>query len=88
MRMSPFLAKPLRTEAQARADLARSRHLDTLRQMAKDWAHKAHGAESSEKHANAGYYRDRQHACNFALRELIPMTEGPRQALDAMAGTE
>ena len=84
--MSPYLAKPLRTEAPARADLARGRHLDTLRQMAKDWAHKAREAESNEKHANAGYYRDRQHACNFALREIDPTFEGPRQTFDAMAG--
>lgn len=86
--MSPYLAKPLHTEAQARADLARRRHLVTLREMAADFAHLARGAESSEKHRNAGYYRDRQHACDFALRELIPMTEGPRQTLDAMAGAE
>ena len=74
---SQFLNRPLRTEA----DVSRSHNIRILHEMAADYRHKARGAEGSENYKNAGFYRDRQHACLAALREMDPMTEGPRQAL-------
>ena len=84
--MSAYLAKPLCTEAQARADLARRLYLAILREMAADYRHKARGAGSSEKHANAGDYRDRPHACTCAVRRLLAPLAGPRPALDPPGG--
>ena len=66
-------------------ELTVRRHLRVLREMAKDYQHYAVGAESSESYEKAKRLRERYHACLWALRELDPAIEGPRQTLDSMA---
>ena len=61
------------------------RHLRVLRQMANDYRHYAIGTESSENHKNAGRLWNRHHACLWALRELDPEIEGPRQIMADIA---
>ncbi len=68
-------------------DTDRRRYLRVLREMATDYKHRATGFENSvERRHLAGRMHERHGACRWALRQLEPMTEGPRQILDAMAG--
>ena len=73
-----------RTDAEALVDLTRRRNLRHLHEAAGAYEYQASISENGGSVSNAHKFRDRAHAIRWALRELDPLTEGPRQALDAM----
>ena len=74
-----------RTDAEARADLTRRRNLHHLREAADAYEYQASISKNGGSVSNAHKFKDRVHAIRWALRELDPLTEGPRQVLDDMA---
>ncbi len=83
---SPYLEAPLRTEAEALADIARRRNLRILGDAAGAYEYRASVSENGGSTSNAHKFKDRAAAIRWAMLELAPLTEGPRQALEAIAG--
>jgi hypothetical protein len=81
--MSPFLDKPLRDLS----DVERQRNLQDLRAMAtrKDDA-AIHADCSSVNNKAANQFRHEAYLIRWALRQIEPEIEGPKQFFDQLAG--
>ncbi len=84
--VSSYLEAPLRTEAEVLAAGARRRNLRILGEAAGAYEYQASVSENGGSTANAHKFKNRAYAIRWALRQLDPMTEGPRQVLEAIAG--
>ncbi len=86
--VSSYLERPLRDKAEALADIARRRNMRILGEAAGAYEYQASVSENGGSTANAHKFKDRAYAIRWALRELDPMTEGPRQVLEALHAAE
>ena len=75
-----------RTEAEVLANSDARRHLRVLREMKAEHHHRAVGFENSvERRHLAGRQHEQSDACDWALLQLDPMLEGPKQIMDEIA---
>lgn len=81
--MSLYLKRKCHTCAEAEAEM----RLRDLRAMEMNFTAQAEGHEEEDQEASAALWFKRARTIQWALLQIDPMTEGPRQAFDAMHGS-